>query len=157
MRSDMKFSLQDYQQEQNFSLVYRAEDYAFDIEPLYGAGDASIMVNQLQLEIDHEGLVMYAWGYCPLLKYEETIETPKNYTKQNLVAILKAPPIFGISYQLNKDVRWPVYINKKNWLGMYRRSPNSRKKISRVCPSLCCCVRRTRTRCCLAATKNLTN
>jgi hypothetical protein len=29
----MKFSIQEPQDDQNFSLVYRAEDYSFDVEP----------------------------------------------------------------------------------------------------------------------------
>ena len=61
----MKFIVQDPQEEQNFSLIYRDEDYSFDVEPLYGTGESSIMINDLQLEIDHEGRVLYAWGLCP--------------------------------------------------------------------------------------------
>lgn len=55
----MKFLIQEPQKDQNFSLVYRLEDYSFDVEPLDGTGDTSIMINDLQLEIDHEGKIMY--------------------------------------------------------------------------------------------------
>ena len=58
----MKFFIQEPQKDQNFSLVYRSEDYSFDVEPLDGSGDTSIMINDLQLEIDHEGKIMY--GDC---------------------------------------------------------------------------------------------
>jgi hypothetical protein len=87
--------------------------YSFDVEPLNGSGDTSIMINDLQLEIDHEGRIMYVWGLCPLIKYEETDEAPKNYKFNSLVALLDKPPIPGISYRLNEKERWPIYINKK--------------------------------------------
>jgi len=107
------FSFQKPQKDQNFSLVYRAEDYSFDIEPLEGTGDASIMINDLQLEIDYEGKIMYVWGLCPLVKYEKTNEFPSAYQIGRLVAVLDTPPTLGVSYRLNENHRWPIYINKK--------------------------------------------
>lgn len=109
----MKFLIQEPQEDQNFSLVYRTEDYSFDVEPLDGSGDTSIMINDLQLEIDHEGKIMYVWGLCPLIEYKETDEAPKRYKTHSLVALLDKPPSLGISYRLNEDCRWPIYINKK--------------------------------------------
>ena len=113
----MKFLIQDPQKDQNFSLVYRPEDYSFDVEPFDGTGDTSIMINDLQMEIDHEGKIMYVWGLCPLIKYEETGEFPCKYKSASLVAVLDKPLIPGISFRLNKDRRWPIYINrKKGWV-----------------------------------------
>jgi hypothetical protein len=89
------------------------QDYSFDVEPLDGSGDTSIMINDLQLEIDHEGKIIYVWGYCPLIKYQETEEYPQKYRTQSLVALLDKPPIPGISYRINETERWPIYINKK--------------------------------------------
>ncbi|MDR3624159.1 MAG: hypothetical protein P4L16_03345 [Chlamydiales bacterium] len=113
----MKFLIQKPQKDQNFSLIYRPEDYSFDVEPLNGTGDTSIMINDLQLEIDHEGKIMYVWGLCPLIKYEKTDEFPFKYKTGSLVALLDKPPVLGISYRLNEDQRWPIYINrKKGWV-----------------------------------------
>jgi hypothetical protein len=109
----MKFLIQNPQEVQKFSLVYRAEDYSFDVEPLDGSGDTSIMINDLQLEIDHEGRILYVWGLCPLIEYQETDEIPQKYKVYSLVALLDKPPVPGISYRLNEESRWPVYINKK--------------------------------------------
>jgi hypothetical protein len=84
-----------------------------DVEPLNGTGDTSIMINDLQLEIDHEGKIIYVWGLCPLVKYEEIDNFPFEYKTGSLVALLDKPPVPGISYRLNEDRRWPIYINKK--------------------------------------------
>ncbi len=113
----MKFLIKEPQEDQNFSLVYRAEDYSFDVEPLDGSGDTSIMINDLQFEIDHEGKIMYVWGLCPLIEYNETDEAPKNYEFNSLVVLLDKPLMPGISYRLNEKERWPIYINKeKGWV-----------------------------------------
>ncbi len=123
----MQFFIQESQEDQNFFLVYRSEDYSFDIEPLDGSGDTSIMINELQLEIDHEGKIMYAWGYCPLAKHEETNEFPHGYKRHSLVASLDKPLVPGISFRLNEDRRWPIYINKKKgWVCL--GNPNTKDK-----------------------------
>ncbi len=71
------------------------------------------MINDLQLEIDHEGKIMYAWGLCPLIAYKKTDQFPYGYKAGSLVALLDKPPVLGISYRLNEDRRWPIYINRK--------------------------------------------
>lgn len=126
----MKFNIQAPQEDQNFSLIYRAEDYSFDIEPLCGTGDTSIMINELQLEIDYEGKVMYVWGLCPLMHYKDTNILPQKYQKHTLVAMLDKPPIPGISYRLNEDGRWPIFINKKKgWVCLGNPEINDRQLV----------------------------
>ena len=126
----MKFLIKESQEDQNFSLIYRPEDYSFDIEPLDGTGDTSIMINDLQLEIDHEGKIMYVWGVCPLIKHEETAQFPTKYKSGSLVAVLDSPPTLGISYRLNEDFRWPIYINKeKGWVCLGNPDTKNKKLI----------------------------
>ncbi len=113
----MKFLIQEPQEDQNFLLVYRDEDYSFDREPHDETGFTSIIINDLQLEIDNEGKILYVWGLCPLIKYTETEEAPRKYKAHSLVALLDKPPVPGISYRLNQNQRWMVYINrKKGWI-----------------------------------------
>ena len=47
------------------------------------------------------------------LEYDETNEFPKNYKSLSLIALLDKSPVPGISYRINKEKRWPIYINKK--------------------------------------------
>ena len=129
----MKFVIQKSETAPRFSLVYREEDYSFDIEPHDGRGFTSIMINDLQLEIDDEGKIIYVWGLCPLIKYEETNETPTSYESNSLVALLDKPPIPGISYRLNENERWPIYINKKKgWVCIGNPKINSKQMIEFV-------------------------
>lgn len=129
----MKFLIQKNKTTQTFALVYREEDYSFDIEPHDGSGFTSIMINDLQLEIDDEGKIVYVWGLCPLIKYEETNETPESYESKSLVALLDKPPIPGISYRLNEKERWPIYINKKKgWVCIGNPKINGKQMIEFV-------------------------
>ena len=129
----MKFLIQKNKTIQTFALVYREEDYSFDIEPHDGSGFTSIMINDLQLEIDDEGKIIYVWGLCPLIKYEKTNETPESYESTSLVALLDKPPIPGISYRINEKERWPIYINKKKgWVCIGNPKINGKQMIEFV-------------------------
>jgi hypothetical protein len=113
----MRFILQPTNVSADFHLIYRNEEHSFDIEPFIGGGISSIMINYLQLEIDENGKILYVWGYCPLIKFEETNKFPKNYKFGKLFALLDEPIIPGISHRLNEEEAWPVYINKKRqWI-----------------------------------------
>jgi hypothetical protein len=126
----MKFIIKEPTMNQNFTLVYRTEDHSFDIEPLDESGDASILINDLQLEIDHQGKVIYVWGYCPLIKYQETDKVPQKYKMHSLVALLKKPLFPGISYRLNENSRWPIYINKKmGWVCLGNPQTENKKLV----------------------------
>ena len=57
-------------------LVYRTEDFSFDIEPNPGGGFASLLVNDLQLEMDQNGAVFSVWGLCPHTSWVAAKLTP---------------------------------------------------------------------------------
>jgi hypothetical protein len=40
-------------------LVYRAADHAFDVGPKLNGGGASLLVNDLQVEVDEDGRALY--------------------------------------------------------------------------------------------------
>ena len=123
----INFYTEELQGSRNLSLIYRDEDYSFDIDPLEESGGMSIMINDLQLEIDQTGRVIYVWGYCPFFQYQKTEEYPKNYQAKTLIASLDKPSIPGVSYRLNETERWEIFINKeKGWVCI--RNPKTIKK-----------------------------
>lgn len=109
----MKFLLLDKPNEWDFSLVYRADEYSFDVEPYLGWSFTSLLVNTVQLEIDHEGRIGYVWGYCPLVTHTLTKEFPKCSQPHSLIAMLERPPVPGSGQRINQDEDWPIHINKK--------------------------------------------
>lgn len=113
----MKFLIKESPIEKNFSLIYCEEEYSFDTERHNDNGCTSIMINDLQLEIDEDGKVLYVWGLCPLIKYKDINAIPVNYHSNALIALLDKSPVPGISYKLNALERWPIYINKQiGWI-----------------------------------------
>lgn len=68
------------------------------------------------------------WGLYPLVKYHETEKVLLNCVEGTLVALLEHAPTPGISYQLNKDSRWLVYVNKKRgWVRIGNGNAQSNK------------------------------
>lgn len=76
---------------------------------------------------DAEGKIIYVWGLCPLVKYIETEKAPQKYKSHTLSVLLNKPLIPGVSYRLNQERRWPIYINKKKgWVCL--GDPNTENK-----------------------------
>jgi hypothetical protein len=46
-------------------LVYWQDEYSFDVEPGAGVGFTSLLLNDLNLEMDEEARIVSVWGYCP--------------------------------------------------------------------------------------------
>ena len=126
----MKFIIQKWDKDLDFSLVYDEESYSFDSKPHHGDGFTSIMINELQLEIDDLGKILYVWGYCPLIKHQETGNFPHGYKKASLVALFDEPLIPGVSYRLNEGHRWAIHINKeKKWVCIGNPDHQNRKLV----------------------------
>ncbi len=109
----MKFECEEIKKARVGSLKYIEEDYSFDTEPFDEDGITSFMLNDLRLEIDCNGLVLFIWGYCPLVNYYNTFDSPKNTEFKNLRVVLSEEPIPGISLSEKDKRNLPIYINKK--------------------------------------------
>lgn len=109
----MKFIVRERKNPEYKNLIYREDEYSFDSRPRPDYGYTSILVNELQIEIDSSGRLCYVWGYCPLINYDETDNYPVDCSSCSVVAILGKKPIAGISQSVNENERWPVFINKK--------------------------------------------
>jgi len=100
-----------------FVVVFRHAESSVDVSPRPSGGIASIQVNYLQLEIDDEGTVLYAWGlFNDPTTWVETTSRPPNSVRATLVASVPRPIIPGVSRQLNEDV-WQAYVNRQQgWI-----------------------------------------
>ena len=107
----MKFFIQERTKKQNTSLLYG--DYWFYMEPYDKYGFTSILVNDIELNVNDEGRITDVCGYCPLIEYKETNEFPEDYKNYSLIVILDNLPVPGASVRLTDVKGWPMYINKK--------------------------------------------
>ena len=103
----------------NIEVVYIPEEYSFTARMLDGttlySGGSSILINDLQLEIDQSGLIEHAWGLCPYTRWEPTMLLPPEGLKGQLVVDIGKEILPGCSYELANG--WPVYVNReKGWV-----------------------------------------
>src|SRR5262245_29668548 len=94
-------------------LIYRVQEYSFDFLPAESVYSiTSMCVNTLQLEIDGEGRVLYAWGYCPLLNAVRTEVLPPPALPGYLISELNEPPLRAVSIPVRADRQsWTVSVN----------------------------------------------
>ncbi len=48
------------------TLIYRTDEHSFDTERGPTDSGSSLLLNDIQLEVDHEGRALYVWGLAPM-------------------------------------------------------------------------------------------
>ena len=88
-------------------LIYRTKDRAFDVSPRPADGGVSLLVNDVQIELDEDGVLLFVWGFCP---HESWLEAPLPVPFANSVGVRWSGPALvpGVSRRLNPNERWPV-------------------------------------------------
>lgn len=61
----------------NTSLVYRPEEYSFDVSPVPEGGICSVLFDDLNLELNSAGKVISVWGLCPHTRWKRAVLTPR--------------------------------------------------------------------------------
>ena len=85
----------------NNRLVYRADEFSFDTEPPPVAGFTSILVNDLNLEVDDAGRVISVWGVCPHMQWERASLSPPVADVGEAFVISEEPLKRGVSTRMN--------------------------------------------------------
>jgi hypothetical protein len=113
----VEFIVGDEWQDSGGKLVYRDAEHSFDFEGERPNAVASLLVNDLQLEITEGGVVLYPWGYCPRATWQTTEADPPRCTRGTLNAQLAEEVVPGVSKRISGDTRWPVYENARaGWI-----------------------------------------
>jgi hypothetical protein len=97
----------------NRVLIYRPEDFSFDVEPALG-GFTSVVVNELSLEVDETGKLIKVWGYCPYPTWVKSTILPPRADLLEVFAISDERFLMGVSQSVNPDQRWPVLIDQQS-------------------------------------------
>jgi hypothetical protein len=96
--------------------VYRANEHSFDFIPAAGSprrGGRSVLVNDLQLEIDEAGCVLYAWGLAPQTEWQAASLTMPAATPGALWAMPSRKIVAGASVRVDW-ARWPTLHDADN-------------------------------------------
>jgi hypothetical protein len=57
----------------NSVLVYRPEELSFDLSPAPLLGFTSVLVDDLNLEVNEAGKVVSVWGMCPHTRWSDAL------------------------------------------------------------------------------------
>jgi hypothetical protein len=97
-------------------LVYRRSERSLDVEPRPDRGVASLLVNDVQIEVDEDGRLIYVWGLCPHESWTPAKLDPPA-TRPGRLLYVDGAVVPGVSKRLNADKRWPVgYDASSQWL-----------------------------------------
>jgi hypothetical protein len=87
----------------NSVLIYRPEEYSFDVDPALDNSFTSVLLGDLNLEIDAGGRVISVWGMCPYLRWVQNKLAPPDAAFGQLYFVPDAPLLPGVSIQLNRS------------------------------------------------------
>jgi hypothetical protein len=97
-------------------LVYRRSEHSLDVEPRPERGAASLLVNDVQIEIDEDGRLIYVWGLCPHESWKpSTLDVPAS--KPGRLQYVGGEVVPGVSKRLNAGQRWNTsHDSSSQWL-----------------------------------------
>jgi len=106
-------------------LVYRPEEFSFDVEPVQSGGFTSILINDLNLEVDAVGRIISVWGLCPHTRWIEANVSPPDAAFQD-VFVSNVQLFQGISLQLDHALCSPVYVDPlSGWIRIQSQVPGA--------------------------------
>ncbi|MDA1101906.1 MAG: hypothetical protein O2967_23365 [Proteobacteria bacterium] len=113
----------------NDVLVYRPEEFSFDVEPVPSGCFTSVLLNDLDLDIDETGKVLSISGLCPHTKWVETKLIPPKSTIAEIIFVPDGPLLPGVCVSLDREYL-PVHFDRASgWIrvqgGGKPSSPNS--------------------------------
>lgn len=88
-------------------LIYRRSDHSFDVEPMPAKGVASLLINDIQIEVDEDGSLIYVWGLCPQESWATGRVDPPE-TSSGRLHYVGGAVVPGISKRLNAGNRWSI-------------------------------------------------
>jgi len=93
-------------------LVYRPEEYSFDMEPPPIENYTSILIDDLNLEVDETGRVISIWGMCPHTRWLEAALSPPLSKTGVLFVTPDRPLLRGVSMRLNSAKYLRTYVDR---------------------------------------------
>jgi hypothetical protein len=97
-------------------LVYLRSERSLDVEPPPERGVASLLINDVQIEIDEDGRLVCVSGLCPHESWAPARLDPPS-AKVGGLQYVNGTVIPGVSKRLNTDNRWPARFDPSSgWL-----------------------------------------
>lgn len=94
-------------------LVYHRESYSFDMTPRI-SGVASVLIDDLSLEVDKNGQIVSVWGICPDARWRKSSLAPPPAKPGVLFAVSEHPLLRGVSVRVNHDGYLPTCVDTES-------------------------------------------
>jgi hypothetical protein len=99
------------------NLVYRKSDHSFDTVPRPQGPVASLLINDVELEVDLQGRALCVSGYCPSHGWSTTSQEAPPAPPGEILVASNLQLTAGACIPLNDlQTRWPAYLNKEGWI-----------------------------------------
>jgi len=96
----MKFHIKRAKSPLKGTVVYRSEEFAFDTVPSPSDGHTTIVLDDINLEVDEGQRVIGIWGLCPHTRWKEHSLTPPEATNGELFVRTETPLHHGVARRL---------------------------------------------------------
>jgi hypothetical protein len=108
-------------------LLYRSKEYSFDMEPPPARNFTSVLIDDLNVEIDDSGRVVSIWGICPYTRWKDATLMPPSADVGTLFVNRGSPLARGVSVQVNRDKYLPTFVDRHSgWIKIEaRKAPGS--------------------------------
>lgn len=106
----MRLTLDDDATPSPGTLVYNAADFSFDTLGRVQEGESSLLLNDLQIELDEDGRLLFVWGLCPASAWSQ-IDAVVPTARPGVLRLDGIPMTPGTSKRLNEESRWSVGVN----------------------------------------------
>lgn len=104
--------------QESLRTFYDKESYSLDVPPESKVDSfSSYLVNEINLETDEQGIILYAWGVCPHTQWQKSKLDPPVGTPSQVFVEDSEKRIPGASKRINPTARWDVHYDDNNgWL-----------------------------------------
>ena len=98
-------------------IEYREDEFSFDMARDNVRGCTSILIDDLNLEIDEFGKIVSVWGVCPYTRWVDAPLTPPDAACGDIFVQTDAPIERGVSQRLKLDKYLPTFVDRaKGWV-----------------------------------------
>lgn len=96
----------------NAALLYRSDEFSFAVSPRQ-ENFTSVLVNDINLEVDEEGRVISVWGLSPYIGWKKSILTAPHAEFADVFYVPDSPLERSVSTRVS-DKRWPVFVDRSS-------------------------------------------
>ncbi len=122
----IRFEIDFSKQKTEANLLYEKEEFSFHVDPHVSKGVASVLINDLQIEVDVDGNAIYVWGLCPYTAWKKNRDDPPEARPGRLKVSWGEDIVPGVSKRIGDRGSWQVTFNPESgWIRIHDPASNN--------------------------------